>query len=137
MTVDLKLVYQTPTLGDAGFQKPWFMVFVMFLGMSLSLPLYALQNALRPPSGLTAASAAAKQPLLPAGQPRAPAPPAGGAGGSRIVRTALKGAFPACCDLLATGLQSAGLLYVSASVFSIFRGSSILVTALLRSRTRG
>lgn len=39
--------------------------------------------------------------------------------------------FPAVCDLLATGLGSMGLVYVAASVFAMFRGLNIVMTAVL------
>lgn len=38
--------------------------------------------------------------------------------------------FPAVCDLLATGCGSMGLVYVSASVFAMFRGLNIVSTAM-------
>lgn len=42
----------------------------------------------------------------------------------------MRAGFPACCDLLATGMGAAGFVYVTASVFSMFRAANIVLTAL-------
>merc|ERR1719163_1577106 len=38
--------------------------------------------------------------------------------------------FPAFCDLMATTLGSTGLMFVSASIFQICRGASVVFTAI-------
>merc|ERR1712224_926598 len=39
--------------------------------------------------------------------------------------------FPACCDMMATGLQAMGFLYVAASVFAVLRGANIMFTSMV------
>ena len=137
VTIDLKIMYETEGtgLGDVkkAFAKPWFSAFAMFMGMSLSLFAYAAQcawEAYQTAQQRTVADAQLRQGLLAADgtkeqaakEERAP---------FFSLKTFAKAALPASCDLMATGLQAVGLVYVSASIYSIFRGANILMTAIL------
>lgn len=99
------------------FEKPWWGNFAMFLAMTLVLLLFP-QEMKRKAAAKKAA--AMKEPLL----------TRGGVGGNspQVEKVANRwGEFktvflPAFLDLLATGCQLTGLLYVSASVWQMLRG---------------
>lgn len=93
------------------FQKPWFQVWAMFFGMSLtSIPIILgrLRKKLQ------------KQDPTPL------------AVGEKMPSVICKIAVPACCDLIATWLQSVALVFTNASIWQMLRGSIIVFVALIR-----
>eukprot|EP00195_Chlamydomonas_chlamydogama_P015203 CAMPEP_0202889878 /NCGR_PEP_ID=MMETSP1392-20130828/425_1 /ASSEMBLY_ACC=CAM_ASM_000868 /TAXON_ID=225041 /ORGANISM="Chlamydomonas chlamydogama, Strain SAG 11-48b" /LENGTH=450 /DNA_ID=CAMNT_0049573309 /DNA_START=124 /DNA_END=1476 /DNA_ORIENTATION=+ len=116
-----KIVYELQSVGLDGqkkyFHKPWAMTSVMFLGMSLCLPLaYWEQHKKK------RAQSEAEQPLL--SNPDEAAKP------RSELRDALMLSIPTAFDLLATILMNIGLLYVTASVYQMMRGAEMLFAAL-------
>lgn len=104
------------------FQKPWAMTSVMFLGMSLCLPLAYWQQwkakKLREAGRLD-------EPLLGADVDKA-----AGEGTHSEAREICLLAIPTAFDLVATVLMNIGLLSVTASVYQMMRGAEMLFAAL-------
>jgi len=125
VTLDMKWMYQTESMGVDGkekpFKKPWFMVFAMFLGMSLTLCLFMLQMLM------------AKRQRVKEGYVSLQGNPATSERTFSNMSTfgvLWRCIFPACCDMMASGLNGVGFLFVAASVLSICRGANIMFTAL-------
>lgn len=101
------------------FEKPWWQVLMMFLGMCSCLIVYEIQK-------IQAKNAEEKKPLMQTGA-AAPAAP-------RTFWVTYKEYFqifpPAMCDLLATALMYIGFVYVAASIFQLMRGSMVLFSAI-------
>uniref|UniRef100_A0A061RPA1 Integral membrane protein n=1 Tax=Tetraselmis sp. GSL018 TaxID=582737 RepID=A0A061RPA1_9CHLO len=119
-----KIVYELKGEGLDGvhnFHKPLFMCTVMFLGMSLCLPVAYLEQwyyrrAMRQSEGST-------EPLLP-GVDVVEKP-------TQELRDALLLIFPTVFDLIATVLMNVGLLWVTASVYQMMRGAEMIFAAIL------
>lgn len=117
-TILLKVLFGLKSTALSGeqalFEKPWFMVFVMFLAMSLAMPCSKLigEGASEQPSDAEAAL------LKEAAKPVQRSSPA-------------LMAIPACCDIFATGLCSVAFLYIPASVWQLLRGGEMVCTAVL------
>ena len=101
------------------FKKPFFNCLTMFLGMSLVLPIYFLMKALRKKQ----AQAQEGYHQLTAGEESA--------GRAKFWRDAKSIFVPAMLDLVASILCFVGLLWNSASVWQMLRGSMIIWSALL------
>lgn len=117
-----KLVYELPSVGREGqqklFEKPWAMTTVMFLGMSLMLPIAWLKERLR--RAQRAKAQGASEPLLNGVKDPAPI----------TRRETLLLSLPSFFDLVATILMNIGLLSVTASVYQMMRGAEMLFAAL-------
>lgn len=104
-----KLIYsvEAPSRfgGTAPFEKPWFQVLAMFLGMSVCIVLDF-------PRRRAPASDSESQPLLP-GSPSTPPP----AQSVWII------GLPTLLDLFATACGTTGLLYTTVSVYQMLRGA--------------
>ncbi|GFR52029.1 hypothetical protein Agub_g14418 [Astrephomene gubernaculifera] len=116
-----KIVYELKSVGKDGeekyFRKPWAMTSIMFLGMSMCLPLAYYQER------RTKKRSPAEDPLLSFDE----AGP-GGPRRSHLREVALL-ALPTAFDLVATVLMNVGLLYVTASVYQMMRGAEMLFAA--------
>lgn len=115
-----KLIYsvRAPDLyGDVSrYEKPWFQVLAMFVGMSLCIFLDLPTRRRRAPAERAPAERA---PLLP---PAAPDPPA---------QSVWIISIPTLFDLFATACGTTGLLYTNVSVYQMLRGAMLVWTALL------
>eukprot|EP00188_Purpureofilum_apyrenoidigerum_P002779 Plantae.Rhodophyta-Purpureofilum_apyrenoidigerum.ctg28382.p1 GENE.Plantae.Rhodophyta-Purpureofilum_apyrenoidigerum.ctg28382~~Plantae.Rhodophyta-Purpureofilum_apyrenoidigerum.ctg28382.p1 ORF type:complete len:423 (+),score=90.50 Plantae.Rhodophyta-Purpureofilum_apyrenoidigerum.ctg28382:128-1396(+) len=116
-----KLIYYAHGPGlyakDERFEKPWFQVFAMFVGMSLCIIID--KRTRRTHSG----NEEEKRKLL------------AGVSLDAEQSTSWKDIaainWPTIFDLLATGLSTTGLLYTSVSVYQMLRGAQLIFTALL------
>eukprot|EP00906_Rhabdomonas_costata_P006147 RCo009045 len=147
-TVTNKFLYTTVAQGAPDrpphhFAKPWFLVWLMFLAMMLCLPVYLLSALLRRRYGSSATSYALQVNAAPADERTVFQGSSGygeistGAAGSSLEgaslwKQALLIAVPATCDCLATFLMSVGMLWISASIWQMSRGSIIIFTAIIR-----
>eukprot|EP00171_Calliarthron_tuberculosum_P022736 IDg22736t1 len=115
-----KLIYsvEAPTLygGNARFEKPWFQVLAMFMGMSLCIVLDLPKRRL-------AATVVETRPLLSNGH--TPIVPARPPPSVWII------SIPTLLDLFATACGTTGLLYTTVSVYQMLRGAMLVWTALL------
>jgi len=99
------------------FKKPWFVTFIMFLSMTVSL-LFD-RDLWRSQTSKLAAN------LIDG------SPPQQAAGGMMSWRKkVLWVGVPSVFDILATGLGSMGFLYIPASVWQLLRGAGLVFTAL-------
>eukprot|EP00933_Yihiella_yeosuensis_P062922 TRINITY_DN65958_c0_g1_i1.p1 TRINITY_DN65958_c0_g1~~TRINITY_DN65958_c0_g1_i1.p1 ORF type:complete len:425 (+),score=57.60 TRINITY_DN65958_c0_g1_i1:83-1276(+) len=96
--------------GEKQFKKPWTQNIQMFFGEALMLGLFFRNSVSR-------RRQEAAQPLDQS-EPAKKAP-------FYIFL------LPACCDILGTGVGGVGMLYISASVWQMMRGSLIIFTSLL------
>lgn len=108
-----KFLFEMKSKGKK-FEKPWFQVNMMFLGMGLCLVLYFVRKL---------ASAMKGERLLT---------------GEEVEeekrghwKNYIKIIPPAMCDLCATGLMYIGLLFVPASIFQIMRGAMVIFSAIM------
>lgn len=117
-TLTTKFQFQIKSIGLDGeekfFRKPWFGVLAMFLGMIIVLPMHFLSEYLKRRNGTRKSSAVNADTTTP----------------SFAYASMLIG-IPAVLDLVATCLCFVGLLYNSASVWQMLRGSMIVFSALL------
>jgi hypothetical protein len=97
------------------FNKPWFLVLVMFVGELLALIIYKLQ----PHCGV---SDRHLEGLLDSDAP----PPR-----KSTTRIFLVIAIPSLCDLIGTAVMSVGLLYIQASFWTMLRGALTIFSAIL------
>ncbi|KAL6759741.1 hypothetical protein V8C86DRAFT_2568243 [Haematococcus lacustris] len=116
-----KIVYELESVGVDGekkyFHKPWAMTSVMFLGMTLCLPLAFWQEHQKQKRHVSDAEV----PLINDQEVTKPR--------SKLRETLLL-AIPTFFDLLATILMNIGLLWVTASVYQMMRGAEMLFAAL-------
>lgn len=118
-----KIVYELEGVGRDGknrlFTKPWAMTTLMFVGMSLCLPLAYWQQFQARKKRDTHEAAQALLGELPQGKQR---------------HSEMKEIFlltiPTIFDLIATVLMNVGLLSVTASVYQMMRGAEMLFAAL-------
>ncbi|GAQ82300.1 hypothetical protein KFL_001070060 [Klebsormidium nitens] len=114
-----KIVYELRGEGSGGeakyFVKPWTMVTVMFLGMSLSLPLAYMEQWAEEKK----AKAEGATPLLEKAHEH-----------SGTWREVFMLGIPTFFDLVATILMNVGLVSVTASVYQMLRGAEMLFAAL-------
>lgn len=108
-TLMMKIMFETTSIGVDGkfakFEKPMFLAFIMFAGMSFSLPLYfIMQNYYTLPKDRDKFS----------------------------TRVYYLLAIPSAFDLLGSVLAQVGLLYVTPSLFMLVRCTVIIVTAILK-----
>eukprot|EP00892_Ulva_mutabilis_P009770 jgi/Ulvmu1/7165/UM034_0073.1 len=123
-----KIVYELQGIGLDGelhyFRKPWFMTTLMFVGMSLCLPLAYLEERVAAQSN---GNGVADEPLLTDGDTTAGEPPVK----RSELREALMLSIPTVFDLMATVLMNIGLLSVTASVYQMMRGAEMVFAAVL------
>jgi len=96
--------------GQKLFAKPWTQNIQMFIGESLVFWVFIARKSGR-------AKEAREIQLASGGEPAAPAP-------FYIFL------LPACCDILGTGVGGVGMLFISASVWQMMRGSLMIFTAI-------
>lgn len=135
--ISTKVLYGLSSVGESGgpqyFEKPLVLTFVMFVSMTLALPLHwakrwydslftrnakmslQISGASTPIAGIGASSAATIE-----------------ASHETNWRTLFLLLVPAGFDLLATALSAAGLMYTTVSVSQLIRCSVMIVTALLK-----
>jgi len=103
-----KLLYEMHAIGSDGtykpYEKPVTTVLVMFSAMFFALPIYWVQQLFTNPS--------AREKVDP--------------------KVLFKLIVPSTFDMLGTALSQAGLLYTTASMFQLLRGSVIIATAVLK-----
>lgn len=125
-------MYGVRAVGSSGeeqyFEKPLLLTFVMFVAMSLALPLHWAttwhQARLAKATKASAPSEATSLLMLPAQPPTA--------GNNTSWREMLILVVPATFDLLATALGSIGLLFTTVSIYQLIRCSIMIMTALLK-----
>ncbi|KAF4665639.1 hypothetical protein FOL47_004493 [Perkinsus chesapeaki] len=105
------------------FKKPWFNTLTMFLGMCIVLVIHFVSLCVSQLRKRNTRAAARQQPLLRAGAP----PPVET---TSFTKASMLIAFPAALDLVATVFCFLGLLYNSASVYQMLRGSMIIFSAV-------
>eukprot|EP00742_Colponemidia_sp_Colp-10_P001115 GILJ01001205.1.p1 GENE.GILJ01001205.1~~GILJ01001205.1.p1 ORF type:complete len:423 (-),score=79.83 GILJ01001205.1:132-1400(-) len=119
-TLTTKVQFQIKSVGRDGeekyFQKPWFEAIVMFLGMTTIIFFYWYKLSKQKPTNPDALS----QGLIDGEQKKPSA-----------WKVSLYIIAPAACDLLASCLCFIGLLYTTASVWQMLRGSMIVFSAIL------
>lgn len=98
------------------FNKPWFQVWGMFLGMTLIGPLMAMHRAYKSAGG------GELRPLVAVEGSSAPS----------MGKVILMVCGPAVCDLLATFFQNVGLVFCSVSIWQMMRGSIAIFSAAQR-----
>lgn len=122
-TLTTKIQLSLSSLGTAGvekpFQKPWFATFAMFAGMALVLVPYHCIEARKNSSGM---AADAEQQLLEKS--------ANGNKLSERLAFCYVG-IPAMFDLVASGLMFCGLIFITASIWQMLRGSEIVFAAII------
>lgn len=114
-TITMKIAFTMSGVDLQGeertFQKPWFITFVMFVGMSLAL---AFDRQ------MWKSNSAMQKPLIDGPEKSVP-------WSKKVVMVSI----PAVFDILATGLCSMGFLYIPASVWQLLRGAEMVFAALL------
>jgi len=124
-TLTTKIQFELSSVGMDGteknFKKPWFGTFTMFLGMVIVLGIHFINVMMRQPKE----SADIKVHLLEAASKKPAVKEATFWEASKLI------AIPAILDLIATTLCCVGILYNSASVFQMLRGSMIIFSACL------
>eukprot|EP00301_Raphidiophrys_heterophryoidea_P012960 c2028_g1_i1.p1 GENE.c2028_g1_i1~~c2028_g1_i1.p1 ORF type:complete len:440 (-),score=105.08 c2028_g1_i1:283-1602(-) len=110
--------------GQRKFQKPWTQTLVMFLGESMCMLLFFYNRYRARSRQQVYAPFSERQPLL--ARPHNPE----SSEHSAIKFSSIWACFlPALCDLGGTTLSGVGLLFTTASVFQMLRGSIIVFTA--------
>lgn len=124
-TLTTKLQFTMFSIGSEGheklFTKPWFGTFAMFVGMASVLLVHMAttkQDSNKAGDMIDAESKT--EPLLANGQPQI----------SELTQFFYVG-IPAMFDLMGSGLMFIGLLYVSASIWQMLRGSMIIFGAII------
>ena len=142
-TLSKKVAYQTESDGEH-WHKPWTCTLVMFTGELMCLCLFAWRQKgegcawftcrrATPADALSGGGSSyadltrAKQDRDSRGRGRS----AGHFGSAITLRSGLVCFLPACCDLGGTTLSGIGLLFTTASVWQMLRGSIILFTGVL------
>ncbi len=141
-SIALKICYQ------AGFEKPWFMSFVMFASMFLTIPAYLILSVYKRLSrtkrfganladggGDPSKAVVSEVDVYIALDGHSPAEEVekhrDGKSWARSLRLFFIILVPSVCDLLGTSLQQMGLCVTSVSVFQMLKGSILLFSALL------
>lgn len=106
------------------FEKPLFQSTMMFVGMALCMFVYWSTK----PRSHSSSHTDENKPLLPLNG-NSPSATSVKATDPRVYYVV---AVPALCDFLATYMMTIGLLWVSASVFQMIRGSIVLFSAIIR-----
>eukprot|EP00929_Paragymnodinium_shiwhaense_P041613 TRINITY_DN21602_c0_g2_i1.p1 TRINITY_DN21602_c0_g2~~TRINITY_DN21602_c0_g2_i1.p1 ORF type:complete len:440 (-),score=77.17 TRINITY_DN21602_c0_g2_i1:754-2073(-) len=107
------------------FNKPWFLVFEMFLAMSVALLCTLWKRTCFAPASSGRKGGSGEQP-----QKTQKAAEGKGSGKAYSTKTALV-ALPACFDLTATGVQTIGLFFIPTSVSVLLGWAEIFFTATL------
>lgn len=120
-TLTTKIQFTLVSEGSAGemkhFEKPWFATFAMFAGMALVLfPHHWSESRQK-----KAMASDSTERLLPSGE----------GGAVSEFKAFLYVGIPASFDLVASGLMFGGLIYISASVWQMLRGSEIVFAAII------
>jgi len=120
-TLTTKIQFTLLSTGSAGevkhFEKPWFATFAMFAGMAFVLLPYHFMESRKKQAMVSDST----EHLLPTG---------GGGAVSEFTGFMYVG-IPASFDLLASGLMFGGLIYISASIWQMLRGSEIVFAAII------
>lgn len=123
-TLTTKLQFTMSSVGSEGhaklFQKPWFGTFTMFLGMSAVLIVHFATSRKQGPRDSQDSESKA-EPMLGSSTP----PPL-----SEFTAFMYVG-IPAMFDLVGSGLMFIGLLFISASIWQMLRGSMIVFGAII------
>jgi len=131
-TIMTKVALSISSKGSDGhtkeFAKPWFVTFVMFVGMMGSLLFDSTLRRCEPCKSKTGGMA----PLLPDQTPGgATKDGASSNTGKSWLTKVLWVSMPSIFDILATGLCSMGFLYIPASVWQLLRGAEMVFAAIL------
>lgn len=122
-----KLVYELKGEGLDGhekyFRKPWAMTTIMFMGMSMCLPMAYWEDYTAARKRRQARAESSEALLGGNGTDDAPV--------RSELKDALMLAIPTVFDLIATVLMNVGLLTVTASVYQMMRGAEMLFAAIL------
>ncbi|KAJ5075224.1 hypothetical protein M0811_07577 [Anaeramoeba ignava] len=114
-----KLMYQTKSKGIHGdkhyFEKPWFQDWTMFFGMS-----FCLFGIRKPKTQESKPILASDEKEIVESKPPTP-----------LKRISILVMAPATCDLIASFLSNAALIWLSGSVWQMFRNTVIIFTAFL------
>ncbi|EER18685.1 conserved hypothetical protein [Perkinsus marinus ATCC 50983] len=127
-TMLTKVVFEITSVGYYGelkkFHKPWFTTLQMFLGMAPAILVHFCQVFVQTHRRMSEQRRALleKPDSVDTRRPAKKLP---------FWKSALYVAFPACLDMTGTTVSYVGLLYNSASVFTMMRGSIIVFSALL------
>lgn len=126
-TITMKIAFTMSSTGTSGqeklFEKPWFVTFLMFVGMLVAL---AFDRSIRRCEPCRGAKSNGQEPLIP-DVPH-------GEDAATTERTwsqkVLLVAIPSMFDIAATGLCGMGFLYIPASVWQLLRGAEMVFTAM-------
>lgn len=120
-----KIIYNLKSTGKGGqkklFKKPYYQTEIMFIGMAGCLIVYGIYNLIQYirnryiNKGLTFEQLTKR--------PSEPLPL------RARVRNVFSVAIPALCDMCATAVQNVGLVWISASVWEMLRGSIVIFSA--------
>jgi drug/metabolite transporter (DMT)-like permease len=120
-TLTTKIQFTLVSIGSAGvpehFEKPWFATFAMFAGMAfVLLPHYMSESRQK-----KVMASDSQEELLPRDE------------GHTLseFQAFLYVGIPAGFDLVASGLMFGGLIYISASIWQMLRGSEIVFAAII------
>lgn len=127
-TLTIKIIYGLEAIGVSGeyqrFEKPLFTTWIMFLGMSIALPLHYIvrwhnrrQHYHSIKMGRPSATELDDQDVP--------------------WRTFFLLVIPSCFDLFGTALSGVGLLFTTVSVYQLVRCSVIIFTAILKATVLG
>eukprot|EP00033_Pygsuia_biforma_P000675 GCRY01000794.1.p1 GENE.GCRY01000794.1~~GCRY01000794.1.p1 ORF type:complete len:406 (-),score=70.12 GCRY01000794.1:241-1458(-) len=127
-TITSKIQYQIKVEGrdgvDKRFDKPWLQSFLMFLAMALVLIFHYVDRFLERKKYMKERQSLLGEMAAPIAPPEEPTP----------FRTYMLIAIPALFDTIATTLGGIGLIWTTASVFQMLRGSLTVFGALLSIR---
>jgi len=141
----VKIVYELDGEGIDGkvknFEKPWAMTTVMFVGMTLCLPIAYIVEYRNKRAAFEAATQSAISPSTDGVIDNISAPLLGGSDLNALPPSTAKTSFqeikevvllaiPTFFDLVATVLMNVGFLSVTASVYQMLRGAEMLFAAL-------
>lgn len=119
-TLTTKIQFTLVSTGSAGevkhFEKPWFATFAMFAGMAFVLIPHRLSESRREKT----MASDSKEQLLPSESHEL-----------SEFHAFLYVGIPAGFDLVASGLMFGGLIYISASIWQMLRGSEIVFAAII------
>jgi len=127
-TLTTKIQFTLTSIGSGGheklFQKPWFGTFAMFLGMTFVL---FIHNAIERSKKSKKTRVADTESQKPSATPLLETPSDGITGLRAFCYVGIPGTF----DLVASGLCFCGLLYISASIWQMLRGSMIIFSTVI------